>query len=167
MRERPTARVLLLDPAGRIAMMKGRIPGDPEGPSFWFTIGGGVEPGETVAEAAAREIVEETGLLDAVLGAVAWYREAVLVGEDGEPWLFQEHYVVAHTRGGHLSRAGWAEHEHRLVDDLRWWTLGELRLTDEAVFPEMIAALLPDVLTGIIGPEPIVLAPPGQTSRRA
>ena len=33
-------------------------PGDP----FWFTIGGAAEPGETLAEAAVRELREEAGI---------------------------------------------------------------------------------------------------------
>jgi len=165
MRPRPTARVLLLDPEGRILLMKGRLPSHPQGPSFWFTIGGGVEPGESIQEAAAREIVEESGLTDAVLGEVAWYREVIMADADHEPRLFQEHYIVARTAGGALSRAGWLPHEHALTDALRWWTLDELRLTDETVFPETIAELLPDVLAGATRPEPLVL-PPADSRRR-
>jgi 8-oxo-dGTP diphosphatase len=165
MRDRPTARVLLLDPDGRILMMRARLPSDPTGPSFWFTIGGGVEPGESIAEAAAREIVEETGLADAVLGPVAWRRDVIMDDAEGEPWLLQEHYVVAHTAGGAPSRAGWLPHETLLADDLRWWTLEELRQTDEIVFPEMIADLLPDVLAGSTPPEPLVLPPADSRAR--
>jgi ADP-ribose pyrophosphatase YjhB (NUDIX family) len=157
MRERLTARVLLLDPAQRILMMKGRLPSRPEGPSFWFPIGGGVEPGETLEGAAAREIIEETGLTDARLGPVVWRREVILEDERGEPWLFMEHYFIARTEGGQLSRAGWAPHEHALTDEVRWWTLPELRLTEEMVFPEQIAGLLPDVIAGRFGPTPVVL----------
>jgi hypothetical protein len=56
-----------------------------------------------------------------------------------------------------LSRAGWQPHEHALTDDMRWWTLDELRLTQEPVFPEMIADLLPDVLAGVVGAVPLVI----------
>jgi 8-oxo-dGTP diphosphatase len=66
--ERPTARVLLFDPDNRILLMKGRMPAARDRPGVWFTVGGGVEPGETYAEAAAREIREETGFLDFILG---------------------------------------------------------------------------------------------------
>ena len=52
-RERPTARVLLLDPDDRILLMKGRLPSNPDAPGVWFTIGGGIEPGESLYEAAA------------------------------------------------------------------------------------------------------------------
>ena len=45
MRERLTARVVMLDPKDRVLLMQGRLPGRPDGPAFWFTIGGGVEDG--------------------------------------------------------------------------------------------------------------------------
>src|ERR1700722_2782481 len=99
MRERLTARVLLLDPAGRILLMKGRLPGRPAGPEFWYSVGGGVDEGETLAQAAAREIVEETGLTDAVLGPTVWRDEVILHDIDGEERLFKQYYVVARTAG--------------------------------------------------------------------
>ena len=54
--ERPTARVVLLDARDRLLLMKGRLPGA-GGEWAWFTVGGGVEPCETVLQAASREIV--------------------------------------------------------------------------------------------------------------
>jgi len=55
MRERLTARVLLFDEDGRILLLKGRLPNRPKHTSSWFTVGGGVEPGETLYAAALRE----------------------------------------------------------------------------------------------------------------
>jgi 8-oxo-dGTP pyrophosphatase MutT (NUDIX family) len=157
MRERLTARVVLLDPNGRILLMKGRLPGDLGGPAFWYTVGGGLDEGESVAEAAAREVVEETGLTDVVFGPAVWRDETILPDIEGELRLFRQIYIVAHTGGGPLSRAGWQAYEHQLTDDVRWWTLEELRLTDEMVYPEGLGELLPDVLAGRYAPEPLVI----------
>jgi len=125
MRERFTARVLLLDPNDRILLMNGRLPGDPDAPQVWFTIGGGVEPGETLLER--------------------------------QPLHFKERFVVARTIGGAPSRRGWQPQEHEFIDDMRWWSLGELTLTGETVFPEGLADLLPDVLAGRFPTKPLVI----------
>jgi 8-oxo-dGTP pyrophosphatase MutT (NUDIX family) len=154
---RPTARVVLLDPEDRVLLMRGRLPSAPGGASYWFTIGGGVEPGESVKAAAVREALEETGLADIELGPELWYDEAILPLVDGTPALFQQHYFLGRTRGGALSRGGWQAPEHSLVDELRWWTLAELQRTREQIYPEGFAELLADVLAGRIAPTPLVV----------
>jgi 8-oxo-dGTP pyrophosphatase MutT (NUDIX family) len=59
---RNTARVLPVDPEGRVLLLHGWDPLRPRDP-FWFTIGGAVERGETLREAAARELREEAGIV--------------------------------------------------------------------------------------------------------
>jgi len=159
-RERRTARVLLLDPDDRILLMRGRPPNTLDSPPVWFTVGGGAEPGETVLETAAREIVEETGFTDASLGAVVWYGEWMLADRKGRPVHFKEHFVVARTAGGELSRAGWQPLEREFVDELRWWTLDELGVSAETIYPEGLAELLPDVLAGRYAAGPLVIRTP-------
>jgi 8-oxo-dGTP pyrophosphatase MutT (NUDIX family) len=56
---RKTARVLPVDPEGRVLLLHGWDPHHPDRP-FWFTIGGAADPGESPREAAARELYEET-----------------------------------------------------------------------------------------------------------
>ena len=58
---RVAARVLLVDPAGRLLLFQGFDPHVPD-ESFWFTAGGGLEPGEELLAGAQRELREETGL---------------------------------------------------------------------------------------------------------
>lgn len=61
MTETPSrVRILCQDAKGALLLMKWRDP--VEGRIFWEPPGGGVEPGETSREAAARELYEETGL---------------------------------------------------------------------------------------------------------
>ena len=58
---RYTARVLPVDAAGRVLLLHGWDPRHPDRP-FWFTIGGAAEAGESLRDAGARELREETGL---------------------------------------------------------------------------------------------------------
>lgn len=153
--ERPTARVLLLDPADRILLMKGRLPSAPDRPGVWFTVGGGVEAGETFLEAADREIREETGLIDFVLGPVVWVREGVMLLP--EPTLLKECYIVARCKGGDPVREGWTAIERELIDDIRWWTVAELAATADRVFPPGLAHRLPPLLGGCFPAEPEII----------
>jgi 8-oxo-dGTP pyrophosphatase MutT (NUDIX family) len=141
-RERPTARVLLLDREDRILLMKGRLPSQPDAPGAWFTIGGGIEPGEKLYEAAAREVFEETGFMDVVLGEVAWCGEVTLLDRKQRPVLFKDTFILARCEGGEVSRASWQALEQEFVDDIRWWTLSELESTAESVWPRDLAARL-------------------------
>jgi 8-oxo-dGTP pyrophosphatase MutT (NUDIX family) len=154
-RERPTARVVLLDRDDRILLMRGRLPGAPDGPGAWFTVGGGVDPGETFIEAAAREIREETGIADFVLGPVVWVREGVLHAPD--PMLFKECYILARCDGGELDRSGWDALERELIDDIRWWTLEELQATTDRVFPPGLAQRLPEIIAGRLPEAPTLI----------
>ena len=79
---RQTARVVVLDPAGRVLLLGSRLtdpavpPGDVQ---FWYTPGGGVEDGETVRTAAVRELAEEIGLVadPASMEGPVWFRRHV------------------------------------------------------------------------------------------
>lgn len=141
---RRAARVLLLDDADRILLMNGRLPGAEAG--CWFTVGGGMEPDESVEAAAAREILEETGVADFDLGPVVWTREGVLHMPHAV-W-HREWYIVARCRAFEPRRDGWTEEERAQIDDIRWWTVTELRTTTDRVFPPGLADRLPTVIAG-------------------
>ena len=152
-RERPTARVVLLDPADRLLLMRGRLPGAAPGAGAWFTIGGAIEPGETPREAAAREIVEETGFLNVELGPVVWLRTGIL--QIPNPALFRESYFIARCPGGEPTRAGWDALESALIDDIRWWSHAEIAGSRERIFPPGLSTLLPPLLAGVLPLEPL------------
>ncbi|MGE3143122.1 MAG: NUDIX hydrolase [Hyphomonadaceae bacterium] len=159
MRLRRTARVLLLDPAQRILLMKGRLPTKPEGPAAWFTIGGGAEPGESLEAAARREVREETGATDFTLGPIVWTGEIAAFTRSGADLLVQESYFIAHSAAFDPSRAGWQALEREFIDDMRWWALADILASGELFYPLELARLLPDVIAGRTPGAPITLAP--------
>lgn len=147
MRERLTARLLLLDPHNRILLMKGRLPSDPGAPGVWFTIGGGVEAGESAREAAAREAREETGFSDVTIGDRLFDDRQIHHDRKGRPVLIKASFWIARCGGGEPSRDGWQALEREFVDDIRWWSLDELTACDEPVYPADLAARLAKYLT--------------------
>ncbi len=56
---RPTARALVVDPAGRLLMFGGTVGADDKPGRTWFAPGGGVRPGESLTRAAVRELAGE------------------------------------------------------------------------------------------------------------
>ena len=78
--ERPSARLVLLDPQDRLFLFNVHDPKvfDPAKPffdPFWVMIGGMVDPGEDYAQAAVREAGEETKLPVIDTPRWVWKRE--------------------------------------------------------------------------------------------
>ena len=156
MRERPTVRILLVAPTGRILLIRYEDPRIIHSPFFWCTPGGGVDPGEGLIEAARRELLEETGITDARIGPVVWYGEPV-VNIEGERLQFRENYFVAHCSSESLNSDGWTELERSVIREMRWWTPVEVRASGEVIYPKEIGDLLPAVIAGDYPSEPIKL----------
>jgi 8-oxo-dGTP pyrophosphatase MutT (NUDIX family) len=144
---RVSARVLLVDPAGRLLLFQGFDPHVPD-ESFWFTAGGGLEPGEELLAGAQRELREETGLLlppDGLVGPV-WLRRVQFTFEsvayDSDEWFF----LAALTDAADVDTAGFTDLENRTVRGHRWWSADDLRATTETIYPLQLAELLPGLL---------------------
>ena len=60
--KRTAARVVVLDQHGHVLLLEARDPADASKGQWWEIPGGGIEKGETSAEAALRELYEETGI---------------------------------------------------------------------------------------------------------
>ena len=112
MRTRPTARMIVVDEHQRILLLryedKKLVHSKPEvnqpGPHYyWITPGGGVEATETYAQAALRELWEETGIKDVKLGPPVLQCERTLAFPDGEVILFSERYFLVRVAGGSIN----------------------------------------------------------------
>jgi len=150
MRKRPSARLLITTPQRRVLLFRFvHKTGALAGKVHWATPGGGVEDGETFAEAAMRELREETGIRAAQIAGPVGRREVLLQLPDGEWVLAVEQYFVARTGTEFISRDGWTAQEREVMADHRWWGLDELRSTTETVYPEGLIEMLSDA--GIFG----------------
>jgi 8-oxo-dGTP pyrophosphatase MutT (NUDIX family) len=139
---RRAARVLVLDPANRVLLLRGYDPARPEH-RYWFTVGGGLDPGETGAEAAARELFEETGLrlTPAEMGVPVW-RDHTEFPFDGRWYRQEQEFFAVRVPAFEVDFAGHNAIERRSVDAHRWWTPDELRTTSERYYPTDLPDLL-------------------------
>ena len=153
--ERESARLLILDERDRLLMF--RATNDEEPGPFWFTPGGGVEPGESYEQAARRELWEETGQIGVTIGPCVWRRTLDYLG-----YRFLERYFVLRTPAfeprpaqpdpefeQYMGEPGW----------FRWWSHAEIAGHDERepLYPPSLAELLVPVLAGNFPAEPIEL----------
>jgi ADP-ribose pyrophosphatase YjhB (NUDIX family) len=114
----PSTTAVVQDSAGRIVLVR-RKDND-----LWALPGGGMEPGESIEDAAVREVLEETGLVVEVTGLIGVYTNP--------------HHVMEYSDG-----------EVRQQFSLCYTTVligGELRIDDEStdiawVAPEQIESL--------------------------
>lgn len=144
--DRRAARVLLVDAADRVLLLRGTDPADRSGGDWWFTPGGGLDADETPAEAARREVHEETGLrLSGDLGPVVHERVAHF-RFGGTSYRQAEVYYFARVAAYEVDTAGWTPLEVASVTGHRWWPCAELASTSERIYPADLGLVLSRVL---------------------
>ncbi|MFC7480660.1 NUDIX hydrolase [Luedemannella flava] len=147
-RSRRAARVLLLDGCDRVLMLHGRDPHRPDH-LYWFTVGGGLDDGESYRDAAVRELREETGLglaADDLTGPV--WREVTEFPFAGEWYVQEQEFFLARVPGSDwtFSRAGFDDIESAYIDGFAWWSVDELAATTERCYPTELADVLREIL---------------------
>ncbi len=140
--DRITGRVLVLDPRGRLLLLQGFDPARPQ-TRFWFTVGGGTEPGESQAQAAARELREETGIRAqaADLGEPV-YRRHTEFSFNGKLLRQDEEFFVLRTSQTAVSQDGLEQIERDTFTGHRWWDPAELAASDEPYYPPELPLIL-------------------------
>ena len=145
---RTSARVVLLDDDGAVLLFCGSDPASEDGsaPRWWFTVGGAAQPGETLTEAAVRELAEETGLRvePADMVGPVWRRDAV-IDFNGSVIRSEEMFFVHRTRRFEPSASGRTALERRYIHGHRWCDatmIGELVAKGETVYPLQLGELL-------------------------
>jgi len=139
--------VLLVDAVGRVLLFLGCDPNERVAGTWWFTPGGGLEPGEDPRDGAVREVREETALVlrPEDLGEVVLERDAAFTFA-GVNYAQSEQFFLARIDAHDVDTAGFSDFERRFVLDHRWWTVEQLRSTTETVYPDELAELLTGLL---------------------
>ncbi|MFC0865184.1 NUDIX hydrolase [Sphaerimonospora cavernae] len=162
---RLTARIILVDAEDHLLLLQGYGSGERQHRLEWTTPGGRVGEGESLTQTASRELREETGLLvpPADLGPVVavssgtWRRDGTTVL--GIDTFF---YARFYARMGEttVKTSGRDEFEQSLIVAHHWWSIPELRCSNERVFPSGLAGLVAQLIGGNIPATPVALSSP-------
>lgn len=144
-KHRETARVLLTNQSGQILLMLTHWDPGTGLPPRWLTPGGGIDAGESIAEAAVREIFEETGMQlgQSDLGELNVSLPFRIDWADGNYETGVAHfYRMAVGDDFAVDNSNWTQDEHRDVIEWRWWNIKDLIASGERLGPPGLAEYL-------------------------
>lgn len=150
------ARVLLLNQHDHVLLMHARDPDDPSH-HWWELPGGGLDDGESLEQAAMREVTEETGIELDHLGPQVWIRESRFRYRNRDHHRI-DHVFLARCAGETTTIATKPTENEKLgLIEHAWFTTTGLRACTDKLLPASLPTLLEAIVTGDIPNEPIVL----------
>jgi ADP-ribose pyrophosphatase YjhB (NUDIX family) len=131
--ERVASRLLVISPQERVLLL--RLEPDFR-EAFWVTPGGGVDEGETLEDAAIRELREEVGRDDLPIGEIVWTRDVEFTWAE---WtvLQHEHTFLVPTPEEFDARVAHPDEEP--ITGSGWFAADDLASLDETFYPEDLA----------------------------
>jgi ADP-ribose pyrophosphatase YjhB (NUDIX family) len=122
-------RVVVRDEEGRILLVRQRH----EGRGIWMLPGGAIEANETSREAAAREVLEETGLT-VQIGRLLWHIEEV---SEPRGQRFVNFFLARVTAGSARLGTDPELGEAQVLEDIGFFSRAEAGALD-ALYPEAL-----------------------------
>ena len=135
--EREAIRAILLTPEREVLLLRIRPPDG--GDWFWITPGGGLELGETIEAGLRRELREELGLAQFVLGPLIWLRQHTFTWAEQRICQREQYYIIPVARcEPHMSDPTGAKG----LDRFHWWPVAELAHARERLTPLSLAQIV-------------------------
>jgi 8-oxo-dGTP pyrophosphatase MutT (NUDIX family) len=132
-RFRLAGRVLVLDPDNRVLLFLHDF--DRPNGRYWGTPGGGLNDGESFHDGAQRELIEETGWTDVLVGTEVIHERTRDLQFTGEVVRQHDQFFLARVneRERALTPSVAEMHNADGIVGWRWWTVDQLDTTTEGI----------------------------------
>lgn len=145
LRIREAVRAVVLDPVDRVLLVRFEFP---DAGTRWALPGGGLEPGESHHDALRRELAEEAGLDDIVIGPHIWTRLHIIPFINGRYDGQREQVYLARCAAFEpRPQLTWEQLHSEYVFEVSWHRIDELAAIGHlapASLPHRLAELLRD-----------------------
>ncbi len=156
---RQASRVLLFGPDDRLFLISAGDPANPEGQPWWEIPGGGLDPGESSAHCAARELWEEGGFGDVEVGPIIATQHVQFTFAG---MFFDQDEVIHIARTAQQEIAppqGLEFFEALAFRGAAWWEPEDVLASQERFLPPRLQELVRALMEGGLPTEPLDITP--------
>ena len=143
---RRSARILVTNESKDVLLLKFEYGDQNNHRSYWATVGGGLEAVETPEQVARRELLEEVGLAADIMDYIG-AQVAQFTDPYGNRIAAEEHFFHSNTVSRQISSTRLSGDKAALIKGHKWWSVEELKTTNESYFPSNLPELLQKTLS--------------------
>ena len=158
MKTRKSSRAIVLNNDNQIFLFQYHFDYLADSKSIWITPGGSLEEGESFEDALKRELFEELGVRWDKDCVEIYYRNPLYTLNTGETVQSIEKFFLIRVQEEQFSYANWTDSEKRRMLCGRWWSIEEIRQSEDEFFTGDIICILTELSDGNIPPAPKKIA---------
>jgi len=141
---RESVRAIIVDGSLRILLSRVTSLGKTNNKQLWVTLGGRIQKGEDLKQALERELSEELGAINYVIGPKVWFGDE-RVNWNGKLVRLIEHFFLVSVPPGEYRFLGVDQAEVASTYELKWWTANKIAASADRFVPCGLANLLGDL----------------------
>ena len=142
MQTRKSSRAIVINKQNKIFLFRYTFDFFAENDAIWITPGGALDEGESFEDALKRELFEEMGIELTEPAPEIFYRTPLYELKNGETVRSEERFYLVRLDEIEFSYANWTESENKRMTAGKWWSVEEIRQSEEKFFSEDIVGIL-------------------------